>query len=280
MIAAPARPDIGAARIRRDTRCALESRWITVGREFIHMRVSSHVCPPHRPPIVLLHGQGMSSLYMVPLARRLGVEFPTYAPDQPGFGRSAKPRRALGLPALAEFIIRWMDTMEMDSAVLLGNSFGCQVAVEAAVRSPDRIAGLVLQGPTTDASARNSVTQILRWIANSQREPPSTGTLVLDYSRAGLPRVWRAFRDAVNDAIETKLPTIRAPTLVVRGAKDAIVSQWWAETVTALLPNGHLVVVPGAAHTMNHHWDLELARVVRPFVIALDGGSRARNVAA
>jgi pimeloyl-ACP methyl ester carboxylesterase len=39
---------------------------------------------------------------------------------------------------------------------MLGNSFGCQIAVELAVRHPDRVAGLVLVGPTMDSSARTA----------------------------------------------------------------------------------------------------------------------------
>ncbi|UQA91182.1 alpha/beta fold hydrolase [Streptomyces halobius] len=47
--------------------------------------------------------------------------------------------------------------------MLLGGSFGCQVAVVAAARHPDRIAGLVLVGPTVDPAARSFVRQLLRW---------------------------------------------------------------------------------------------------------------------
>lgn len=267
-------------RPRRDAEASVESRWIAVGGQLIHMRVSVRACPPRRPPIVLLHGQGMSSLYMVPLASRLGRDFPTYAPDQPGFGRSAKPRAAPSIRALSDFIVQWMDAMRMNRAVLLGNSFGCQIAVDAAARYPERVGALVLQGPTTDAAARNGFLQVLRWIANSQREPRATGTLVLDYGRAGLGRVWRIFRDALGDAIEEKLSAISAPALVVRGANDMLVSQHWAEIVAARLPYGRLAVVPGAAHTMNHHWSLELARVVRPFVLALDGAHGDNNAPA
>ena len=41
-----------------------------------------------------------------------------------------------------------------------------------------------------------------------------------------------------------------APTLVVRGPDDPIVSQSWAETVAGLLPAGQLVVTASGAHTL------------------------------
>jgi pimeloyl-ACP methyl ester carboxylesterase len=40
---------------------------------------------------------------------------------------------------------------------VLGNSFGCQVAVELAVRHPHRVGGLVLVGPTIDPAARTAI---------------------------------------------------------------------------------------------------------------------------
>ncbi len=41
-----------------------------------------------------------------------------------------------------------------------------------------------------------------------------------------------------------------------------------AEEATRLLPEARLVVIPGAAHTVNYSAPLELARVVRPFLLA------------
>lgn len=60
---------------------------------------------------------------------------------------------------------------------------------------------------------------------------------------------------------------IRAPTLGVRGARDPIVPQRWAEEAARLLPRGRLVVIPGAAHSITFHAPLELTRVIRPFLL-------------
>ncbi len=63
---------------------------------------------------------------------------------------------------------------------------------------------------------------------------------------------------------------MRVPTLVVRGSRDRIVSQSWAEEVAGLLPLGRLVVIPGAAHTANYGWPLQFAREIQAFLC--DGG--------
>jgi 2-hydroxy-6-oxonona-2,4-dienedioate hydrolase len=56
------------------------------------------------------------------------------------------------------------------------------------------------------------------------------------------------------------------PTLVVRGSRDPIVPQRWAEEVSRLLPDGRLVVVPEVTHTVNFDAPSEFVRVIREFL--------------
>ena len=43
------------------------------------------------PPVVLVHGYGVSSAYLLPLARALAGRCAVYVPDLPGHGRSEDP---------------------------------------------------------------------------------------------------------------------------------------------------------------------------------------------
>ena len=246
----------------------------------MHARVATGSAPPGRPAVVLVHGQVVSSRYMTPLMEWLGRDFPMFAPDLPGFGRSDRPPRVLTIPELADALAAWLDAAGIGRAALLGNSLGCQIAVEFALRRPERAFALVLQGPTADPRARTARQQLGRILRNSWREEsPGIGPL-LDYAQAGLRRAVRTFRYLVADEIEAKLPRVRVPALVVRGAMDPVVPQDWAEEVARLLPDGRLVVVPGAAHTMVTVAPLELARVARPFLLdaASCGVRRHRNL--
>lgn len=89
-----------------------------------------------------------------------------------------------------------------------------------------------------------------------------------DYLDCRTRRLIETFLHALRDRIEDNLLAVGAPALVVRGARDPIVSQRCAELATEMLPRGRLVVVPGAAHALNYNAPLELARVVQAF---LDG---------
>jgi 2-hydroxy-6-oxonona-2,4-dienedioate hydrolase len=59
---------------------------------------------------------------------------------------------------------------------------------------------------------------------------------------------------------------MQAPTLVLRGAHDPIVSQQWAERVAQLLPQGQLKVIPRVAHAMHYSEPLEFMSVTEAFI--------------
>jgi 2-hydroxy-6-oxonona-2,4-dienedioate hydrolase len=71
---------------------------------------------------------------------------------------------------------------------------------------------------------------------------------------------------ALHDPLESKLPLISAPTLVVRGSRDVLVSQDWAERIVRLLPEGQLLVLPGLAHTINYTAPSIFINAIRPFL--------------
>jgi 2-hydroxy-6-oxonona-2,4-dienedioate hydrolase len=191
-------------------------------------RVSRRGPWPH-PPIVLIHGIGVSGRYLLPTAVRLAANVPVYVPDLPGFGLSSKPAHALRVTELADALAAWLAAAAISRATLLGNSFGCQIIAAFASRHPGAVAHVIMQGPTMDPEARTAVRQLARWAMNSFREPkveagPALGAVVRrDYRDAGVRRVLATFGEALRDRIELNLPRVMAPTLVVRGARDPIV---------------------------------------------------------
>jgi len=218
-------------------------------------------------PVVLVHGIGVAGRLMLPLGERLSASRQVYVPDLPGFGKSPGPRRALGVPGLAGCLAAWARSAGLRRAAFLGNSFGCQVAVELAVRHPGLAYRLVLQAPTMDPAARSCVRQVARWLKDLPGERASQAPLSLaDYRSCGLRRLLATFRCALRDPIEEKLPRVRAPVLVVRGAADPIVPRRWAERAAGLPPNGRLLTLSGAPHALVYARPDELARAILPFL--------------
>jgi pimeloyl-ACP methyl ester carboxylesterase len=246
----------------------LAGRWTMVRGIRMFSRVGAGPAPRcPAPTVVLVHGQVISSLYMVPTARRLARDFAVLAPDLPGFGLSDKPREVLSIPGLADALAAWMEASGLDSAALVANSLGCQVVADLAARRPELVEALVLAGPTMDWEGRTPWAQVGRWVRDWSGERPSLALAHLrDFALAGPRRSLRTFRYALADRIEDKLPRVDAPTLVVRGERDPIVPQRWAEQVTGLLPRGRLVVIPGGPHCVNYSTPGAFARVVRAFL--------------
>lgn len=222
-----------------------------------------------RLPVVLVHGYGISGRYMVPIGERLAAERPVYAPDLPGHGRSGDPARVLTIPELADVLAAWMSAAGIARAALLGNSMGCQIVAELALRHPERVDRLVLVGPTADPRARSLPRILPRFLWTAFSERLSLVLLVAwDFLRAGLPRLWRELDVVFADRLEDKLGRISAPVLIVRGGRDRLVSEEWAEELAGRLREGGLRVVPGGSHALHYGVPDELMRLMRPFLEA------------
>ena len=150
----------------------------------------------------------------------------------------------------------------------MGNSLGCEVLVDLALRHPERVERLVLQGPTPEPGARTALQQLSRYTVTSffERTPLSLITMS-DYARCGMRRFAGTFRHMLADRIEEKLPRVDATKLVVRGTRDHIVSQAWAERVASLLPRSHLAVIPGAAHAINFSYPHQFKATMLAFLL-------------
>lgn len=219
------------------------------------------------PPVVLVHGLVVSGRYMVPLMEELARSHAVYVPDLPGFGRSEGHTRAPDVAGLADALAAWMRAVGLGGAALVGNSMGCQVIAWLALRHPGLVGRVVLQGPVVDPRARSMPRQIGRFLLDTPREPPSLIAIeCLDLIRAGAGRSLRTFRHALEDSIEERLPRVRVPALVVHGSRDRISPRDWAEEVSRLLPDGRLVVLPGAAHAANYAAPKEFADAIRSFL--------------
>jgi pimeloyl-ACP methyl ester carboxylesterase len=219
------------------------------------------------PPVVCVHGAGISSRPFLPLVRLLGERVESWAVDLPGFGRSSKPPEPLGLSALSDVLAEFLEALGLPPACLLGCSFGCQVATDVAVRHPERVSALVLAGPTMDPLSRRWPRTVFRWLRNAVHESPRMLPLNLaDYLDCGTRRMVATFEESLRDRIEDRLPAVTVPTLVVRGERDTLAPQSWAEEVTRLVPRGRLATVSHSAHMIPFKAPEALAPLVADFL--------------
>ena len=101
-------------------------------------------------PVVLIHGSGpgvTSYANWRLVLPALAENFRVLAPDMVGFGFSERPANIeYGVQTWADQVVGLMDTLELPTAHLVGNSFGGAIALRIAAQHPDRVGKLVLMG--------------------------------------------------------------------------------------------------------------------------------------
>ena len=223
----------------------LHSVWDDVGEYRIHGRVSDRALSRERRDLgaaapvrdtVFVHGLGMSTDYLEPTMILLARDFAVSGLDLPGFGESRVARgRVLSIRQLADVLEGWMRVRGIESPIVVGQSHGCQVVAEWAVRSP-LPGAIVLNAPTMLEGHRSALAQIARVALDTPREPLSLiPHVVRDYLHAGPRRILATLADALRDRIEDKLPRVDRPVTIVCGARDPVVPPAWGERLARLV---------------------------------------------
>lgn len=102
--------------------------------------------------MLLLHGQpGTHAVWLpaIPALRRTGAR--VIAVDRPGY--DGHPEEATGFTGNAVAVLRLLDHLGLDRAVLVGHSWGGGVALRTAQLAPERVTGLVLAASVGTRSA-------------------------------------------------------------------------------------------------------------------------------
>jgi pimeloyl-ACP methyl ester carboxylesterase len=99
------------------------------------------------PAVVLLHGNGVfaNDFEYSGLVNELSGRYRVIAFDRPGYGYSERPRGTVWTPdAQARLLHHALQRIGVDSAIVLGHSWGTMVALAMGLRVPDFVRGLVL----------------------------------------------------------------------------------------------------------------------------------------
>ncbi|MBC7460077.1 MAG: alpha/beta hydrolase [Thermoleophilia bacterium] len=216
-------------------------------------------CVPDVSDVVLLHGLGVSSRYMVPLLEELGARVRCWAPDLPGHGRSEDAAEPQQLADAVDTLEAWLQVTGIEGPLLVANSWGCQVAVELARRTP--VAGLLLIGPVLDLRHRSLARNLVRLIASHRHEPLSLSLLqAVDYVDTTYRRTLREFRAMQRYDLYAALHEVDVPITIARGEHDRISRRDWCLRL-AKVHASPFVEVPGAGHCINATHPEEMAQL-------------------
>ena len=221
------------------------------------------------PALVHLHGAG--GLRLSPAHDLLAQQFRIIAFEMPGFGASAENTKTQSMPELAATMGGAADKLGLDRYNLMGTSFGSKTALWLALQQPERVLGLVLESPAAirpqgAATPPSSPEELARRLyAYPDRQPPAPA--VNPAIRAQTQKLVARLRGPDRDRdLETQLPQLKAPTLVVFGTRDAMIPPEMGHFYKELIPNCHLVFVYDAGHAIGAERPEAFVEVVSDFL--------------
>lgn len=249
--------------------------------------------PRDAPVVVLIHGYTSNARGWVPILPFLDPARRYLIPDLRGHGQSSKPDCCYDRRTFAYDLRLMLDALHVERADVVGTSLGSLVAQAFAANWPERTRRLVLQSSTGGPLAscadqpgghaafdfRSAIVQLrdpidpdspfmIAWYA-------STAPVDEEFLRrqrrdaAAIPaRVWLAVLDQGLDlqGLQSGLAGIRAPTLLVWGAKDNLFGPRDRCSLRAALPGAEVEVFEQLGH--NAYWEdpAAVARAVNRFL--------------
>jgi long-chain acyl-CoA synthetase len=199
--------------------------------------------------MVFLHGFGGQAPQWKAQIECFVDDYRIIAPDLRGHGRSDKPYSAYTLDEILgdlEAVLR--ETNVSARLIMFGHSFGGAVAAAYAAKHAERVEKLILIGTASHFElsiwirvAYNIPTRLLQVLM----------TRFMRYVYAPAHVLKNYYENALNPWDGSVFPTIKVPTLVIRGQRDFVFPQAAYGAVAQMIPNAQEVIVPVSAHLVH-----------------------------
>lgn len=278
-----------------------DSQYMRIGDVDLHYKKAG----TGEPSLVLLHGFPSSAYSWREVLAPLSKNHTVVAYDRPGFGLTSRPLEWSGEnpyspDAQPEILLSLMDELGLEQSVLVGNSAGGALAIQAALENPERVKALVLVAPAIyQGNDRPSLQQILlntpqgrragvllvRQIAEWGRELGKTAWH--DPSKI-TPEIWDGYTlplktdnwdkallevarsSGSRENLADRLSELNIPVLVIAGDDDRIVPTQDSIRAASEIPGAELVVIPNCGHAPQEECPNEFLAAVNDFLARLE----------
>lgn len=242
----------------------------------LHHRISGE-----GEPLILLHGLFGSLDNLGVIARGLQDNWQIHALDQRNHGQSPHTD-TMTYPEMADDVLAYMDAQGLEKATVLGHSMGGKVAMQMALKAPERVAGIIVAdiSPVTYQPRHDHVLEGLKSVETGKLTSRQDADRALseyveeagvrqfllknlvpvpaaekDTSgaryrwRLNLPVIDRSYAE-LSAAPEGDGP-YEGPVLFIKGADSAYIQNKHRDTITRLFPRADLRIIEGTGHWLH-----------------------------
>lgn len=210
-------------------------------------------------PLILLHGNGDNSGYFKNQIEHFSRLYRVIAVDTRGHGKSPRGAAPFTLEQFAEDLYRLLNDLKIEKANILGFSDGGNIALIFALRHPDYVNRLILNGanlfPSGLKAAFSAHTKILFYLysvfAKSNRNAARRCELLRLMAKEP-------------DILPEELAGLNIPTLVIAGTKD-LIKEKHTRLIADSLPDARLCFLNGG-HSIAKTQSVEFNQTVEKFL--------------
>ena len=233
-------------------------------------------CDGKGEPLMLVAGLASDSQSWQPIVEALSRNYLVIRPDNRGTGRTTPQDIETSIRQIADDCIALAQYLGLPLVTLVGHSMGGFVALDCAIRYPERVANLILAGTSACNSARNNALfrdwaadlrssgYSARWFRNIFYWIFSTGlfddsdalnqavrlSIEYPYPQRDIAFEMQVAAIAGFDCREN-LQAIRAGTLIVCGKQDLLFPPEESIEVLGAIPGARICIVDNAAHAIH-----------------------------
>lgn len=216
-------------------------------------------------PLVLIHGYPLDHSIWGDVIPLMENDFDLILPDVRGFGKSTTVETPYSMADIAADLAAILDSLGIKKAAFAGHSMGGYVALAFAKAFPDRVSGLSLVSSQaagdaperkegrykTAADVSEKGVQIVAAAMTDKLSPDQhvryfVRPLIGKQSVSGVTGALKAM--AEREDLTSFLASFKLPLVLIHGDADELIPVDRAREIKALVPEAHLVELPGAGH--------------------------------
>jgi pimeloyl-ACP methyl ester carboxylesterase len=220
------------------------------------------------PPLVLVPGLSGGFELLGPLARLLAQDFQVIGYQLRGEDDCFALRRRFGLADLVDDLREFLDWYGLERPPILGVSFGGVLALELAMRWPNRLQALITQGVGARFE-QGLLQQVAGWVLSRYPLPSNSPfvnqffNLLFGGKQEPGPlfefvtrQCWQTDQSVMTHRFQlvesfdpgSRLEAVRTPTLAMAGERDLLVSSQSLRDLVCSIENAQRVALPGCGH--------------------------------